>query len=106
MKEFLSYLRGSLDTKSGNGASARKLTAFAVMVLVVMLHFWYFRYQYKHDGKFELTIEILIIDYLFMALLLGLTTFESILKLKNGITDKEQKQNDTNHTDASSDLTS
>ena len=99
---FLEYLRGSLDTKSGNGASARKLTAFAVMILVVFLHLWYFRYQYKHEGDFSLTIEILVIDYLFMALLLGLTTFESILKLKNGFKDEDKKRSG-DHTDAASD---
>lgn len=79
------YLRGSFDTKSENGASARKLTAFIITTMVVLLHLWYFRYQYKSpNSNFELLTEILIIDYSFISLLLGLTTIQELIKLKNG----------------------
>jgi hypothetical protein len=65
-----SYLFGALDTKP-NSASLRKIAATWTMILVTIAH-----------SKFvsATTINtILMIDYLFIALLLGLVTAENII---------------------------
>jgi len=80
---FFEYIKSAFDTHS-KGASARKLSAFWVVMLITLLHLSYFRYQYLKDGDYSLLIEILIIDYCFVALALGLTTIETLVKLKNG----------------------
>jgi hypothetical protein len=58
------------------GASARKLTAFALMILIA----------YSHVKFVDLTnvVEVLIIDLSGVLLCLGLVSFEQIIKLKNG----------------------
>jgi len=66
----LSYLFGALDTKP-NSASLRKLAAVWTMILVTIAH-----------SKFVSTTtidSILMIDYLFVAVLLGLVTAENII---------------------------
>lgn len=81
MKNFLKYLQSSFDTHS-KGASARKLSAFWVVVLITMLHVWWLRHAYRKED-FSLLMSILTLDFGFVALALGLTTFETITKLKN-----------------------
>jgi len=66
----LNYLFGALDTKP-NSASLRKLVAVWTMILVTIAH-----------SKFVSTTTIdtiLMIDYLFIAILLGLVTAENII---------------------------
>ena len=58
------------------GASARKLTAFALMCLVVYIH----ASQLTHENA----VEFLIIDLCGVFLALGLVTFAQIIELKNG----------------------
>lgn len=87
-ERFILYIQSAFDTHSA-GASARKLSAFWIIMLITALHLSYFRYQYTKDGEYKLLIEILIIDYCFVALALGLTTIETIMKLKNGNTQRE-----------------
>lgn len=58
------------------GASARKLTAFALMCLVVYIH----ASQLTHENA----VEFLIIDLCGVFLSLGLITFSQIVELKNG----------------------
>ncbi|MEY2869408.1 MAG: hypothetical protein RIR01_1899 [Bacteroidota bacterium] len=82
MKQLYTKLLGSFDTVTKNSFSARKLTAFVIAMLVIVIHgFWIKNSCYKSD--FSLFPEILLIDYGMMAVCLGLTTFENI-KLKNG----------------------
>jgi len=86
MKKAISYIQSSFDTHS-QGASARKLTAFWIVMLITFLHISYFRYQAKQEGNYEYLPTILVIDFCFVAVALGLTTVETILKLKNGNSD-------------------
>ena len=83
----LSYLFGALDTKP-NSASLRKLAAVWTMILVTIAH-----------SKFVSTTtidSILMIDYLFIAVLLGLITAENIIFFI-------QNKKDTNNSVKSSD---
>ena len=68
--DALSYIFGALDTKP-NSASLRKIAAVWTMILVTIAH-----------SKFVSTATIntiLMIDYLFIAVLLGLVTAENII---------------------------
>ena len=57
------------------GFSARKLSAFALMCCIVWVHYKWV----NHDN----VAEVLIIDLCGVLLLLGLITFEQIIKFKN-----------------------
>ena len=81
MKHFINKLISSLDTHT-KGFSARKLTAFAVMLCVIAAHV-----KWLSLGDFAMLGEILLIDYTFVAALLGMTTYQSI-KTSQG-SDKE-----------------
>ena len=72
MKHFINKLISSLDTHT-RGFSARKLTAFAVMLCVIAAHV-----KWLSLGDFAMLGEILLIDYTFVAALLGMTTYQSI----------------------------
>ena len=72
MKHFINKLISSLDTHT-KGFSARKLTAFAVMLCVIAAHV-----KWLSLGDFAMLGEILLIDYAFVAALLGMTTYQSI----------------------------
>ena len=76
MKRIIDNLIGSFDNKKENGFSARKLSAFALMVCVAFVHFKWV----NHDN----VAEVLIIDLCGVLILLGLVTMEQVIKLKNG----------------------
>jgi hypothetical protein len=76
MKKIINSLIGSFDNKKENGFSARKLTAFALMVCIAYVHFKWV----NHDN----VAEVLIIDLCGVLILLGLITAEQVIKLKNG----------------------
>ena len=82
MREFLKWVKSSFDTYS-KGASARKLTAFSITACVILIHIMWIRYAYRHED-FQLLPEILIIDYSFIAALLGMTTYQYIKTKDNG----------------------
>lgn len=79
MKEFINKLIGALDTHSKGVFSARKLSAFVVVLLIVVLHIkWY------NSDRWEYLGEVLALDYGFISLCLGMTTYEAIkTKSKN-----------------------
>lgn len=92
MKELYSKLIGSFDTVTKSSFSARKLTAFTIVVMVVIAHaIWIKNSHEKSD--FMLLPEILLIDYGMISVCLGLTTFENI-KLKD-----DKKSTTTTNTD-------
>lgn len=62
--------------------SARKLSAFWVIVLITFVHILWLGYAFKNE-KFELIPEILFIDFGFVAAALGMTTYENIKKMKD-----------------------
>lgn len=72
MKNILNKLVSSLDNHT-KGYSARKLSAFAVMLCVIAAHI-----KWLSLGDFSLLGEILIIDYGFVAALLGMTTYSTL----------------------------
>jgi hypothetical protein len=76
MKNILNKLISSLDTHT-KGFSARKLTAFCVMICVIAAHI-----KWLSLADFSLLGEILMIDYAFVAALLGMTTYQNIKSSK------------------------
>jgi hypothetical protein len=77
MKEFIRRILGSLDTVTKDGFSARKLSAFIIMVMIVAAHVAWLKKAFM-ENDFSLLEEVLMIDYSFVSLLLGLTTYETI----------------------------
>jgi len=73
--KIIDNLIKSFTTEKG-GFAARKLTAFALMILIAYIHFKYV----------DLTnvVEVLIIDLSGVLLCLGLVTASNIIELKNG----------------------
>lgn len=82
MKEIVRKIVASLDTTTKDGFSARKLSAFVIMVLVVAAHIAWLKKAFL-ENDFSLLAEVLMIDYSFIALLLGLTTYEAIKSKQN-----------------------
>jgi hypothetical protein len=72
MKKYLDKLISSLDTHT-KGFSARKLTAFVIIICVIVAHI-----KWLSLADFSLLGEILMIDYAFVAALLGMTTYQKI----------------------------
>jgi hypothetical protein len=85
MKELIAKVLGSLDTYNKTSFSARKLSAFVVMACVVASHI-----KWLSLGNFTQLEMILTIDYGFISVCLGLTTYESLKKKDTKITDKPQ----------------
>lgn len=89
--EFFQKLMKSFDNQE-DGLSARKLTAFAIMVLIIIAHVKWLNSCYKNN-EFNLLPEILMIDYGAILTLLGLTTWERVKKSEHASKDpKEQKK--------------
>lgn len=76
MKEFLNKIWAAFDTHS-KGFSARKLTAFIIVMCIVVAHIAWLKNAFQKDD-FSLLEVVLVIDYSFVAALLGLTTYENI----------------------------
>lgn len=74
----------SLTNKDDGGFSARKLSALVVVILIIICHTKWLNSEFRSNGDFGLLPEILIIDFSFISIALGLTTMEQIIKLKNG----------------------
>ena len=75
---FLHWLKGSFENRT-DGASARKLAAFAIIVCVVTAHISWLKYAFIHED-FTLLSSILTIDYGFIATCLALTTYQQVKK--------------------------
>ena len=75
MKELFAYFLASFDN-SNLGASARKLTAFALMFCIGYIHF-----KYVNEAN---AIEALIIDLSGVLVALGIITMQNVIELKNG----------------------
>jgi hypothetical protein len=75
MKRIIDNLIGSFDTVKENGFSARKLSAFALMVCIAYVHFKWVNH--------ENVAEVLIIDLCGVLILLGLVTAQNVLDYKN-----------------------
>ncbi len=77
MKQLINKILGSLDTHSKNSFSARKLSAFVVMVMIIILHVKWFK-----SDKWEYIAEVLALDYTFILVCLGLATWQYIKETK------------------------
>lgn len=73
-------------TNDKGGWSARKLTAFALMVCVAYIHYKYV--------DITISVEVLIVDLSAVLLCLGLVTASNIIELKNGSKTKENATNE------------
>ena len=73
--KIIEKILSSLDNHTKNSFSARKLTAFVLMILISYSH-----YKYVNSTN---VVEVIIIDLSGVFLLLGLVTVEQITKLKN-----------------------
>lgn len=79
-KKFVEWLASSFDTDT-KGASARKLSAFVVNLVITIVVVTYLLWAYKHNSweHYEFTL-ITLCSY--SAALLGMTTYSGI-KLSN-----------------------
>ena len=75
MKQFFRKLLASFDNTK-DGLSARKLTAFALMLCIGYIH-----YKFVDSAN---SMEALIIDLCGVLIALGIVTAEQIINLKNG----------------------
>ena len=73
-KEAIDNLLNSFKNHAG-GYSARKLSAFVVIIMVISLHIKWF-----NSDKWEYVGEILALDFAFVSVALGMTTYEAIKK--------------------------
>jgi len=74
MREIFQNLKKSFDG-SNDGYSSRKLTAFAIVVMVIIAHI-----KWISLGNLTQLEMVLTIDYGFIAALFGMTTYSSIKK--------------------------
>jgi hypothetical protein len=74
-KGFTNDLTNSLKTDKG-GFSFRKIMSGFVILMAIWLH-----YQF---ASIETVVSILVVDYTFIALLIGLVTASQIIELKKG----------------------
>ena len=75
MKKIIENLINSLNN-TDSGFSARKLTAFSLMILIAYVH-----YKYVDLSN---AIEAILIDLGGVLLLLGIVTFEQIIRFREG----------------------
>ena len=76
LKSIIDKIQASLDTHS-KGYSARKLSALAIMLCVIAAHIAWLKKAFM-ENDFNLLSEILMIDYAFIASLLGMTTYQNL----------------------------
>ncbi len=72
MKEILTNILKSFNG-SAEGYSSRKLTAFAIVVMVIITHI-----KWLTLGNLSQLEMVLTIDYGFIAALFGMTTYSSL----------------------------
>jgi len=74
IKEIFENILNSFKTTAG-GFSARKLAGFTIIIMVVCLHVKWF-----NSNHWEYTSSILGLDFGFIAVCLGMTTYENMKK--------------------------
>lgn len=81
INKIVSNLSATFDVTTKGGWSARKLSAFVVMVCIVVAHAAWLKRCFITDD-FSLLSEILIIDYSFVVTVLGITTWQYLKEEK------------------------
>lgn len=89
MTNLFKWLLSSFDNNTF-GASARKLTAFALIVCIVYLH-------YKHVDN-TVVVQVIIVDLVGSAFFLGLVTVSNIIAFRNGTILREKTTTETTET--------
>ncbi len=88
MKKFITELSknimGSFNNNQKEGFSARKLTAFTLILCIIFMHL-----IWGKNNNF--TVEILICDLIGVAFFLGLITVDQIIRFKN---DNKKEENE------------
>jgi hypothetical protein len=79
---FVDVLQSFSNSKDGK--SARKLTAFALMVCVAYIHYKFV--------NFENAVEVLLIDLGAVLLLLSVVTVQNLVELRMGYNKKEPEK--------------
>lgn len=87
MKEIMDNILKSFNTKR-EGYSSRKLTAFVIILMVIIAHL-----KWIILGNFAQLEMVLGIDYGFIAALFGMTTYHSLKT--NGGKDGEKPKEET-----------
>ena len=86
-------LLGSFDTVTKNAFSARKLSAFAIITMVIFTHIKWFK-----SDHWEYLSVVLGFDYTFILVCLGLATWQYLKQDKqnadSGNTDENKKATD------------
>lgn len=81
MKDLMSrgwrWLSGSFENRE-NGASAKKLTVFVFVGLVVWIHYVWLKSEFVD----ELMVAVLGMDLGFIAVLLGVATYQQVTRKK------------------------
>ena len=88
MKEIFDNILKSFNTKR-EGYSSRKLTAFVIVLMVIITHI-----KWLTIGNLAQLEMVLGIDYAFIAALFGMTTYHSLKT--NGGKDEEKKDEPEN----------
>lgn len=99
MKLFIKNIFNKFDasfTIKNVGWSAKKLTAFVIMVLVIVAHVCWIKHSY-YKADYNLLPEVLVIDYGIVCICLGMTTYEKI-KVKKNESEKQPNQDDSFNT--------
>ena len=72
IKDFINKVISALDNHS-KGFSARKLSAFVIIIMVIICHIKWFK-----SDHWEYLAEVLALDFGFISVCLGMTTYEAI----------------------------
>lgn len=78
---FLSDLNNSVKFSSDSGYSARKVFAYVLLFLVIVIHGCWIQDCFRKND-WGLLIPVLTIDFGFIASCLGMTTYENIQSKK------------------------
>lgn len=84
-QQIFNKFLGSLDNQKNHGFSGRKLTAFALVIVVIAIHV-----KWMALGDLKAMENILIIDYTFISALFGMTTYQSLKEKKEDPKDEEK----------------
>ena len=82
INNFITYIQGAFDTHS-KSASARKLSAFWMVMLVSVLEVTYVIRTINNGGELSYITHMIDADLLFIGSLLGMTTVEKFKKGKD-----------------------
>lgn len=86
MKQIFNKIISALDTHTKDGFSARKLSAFVIIILVIVAHVKWFK-----SDHWEYLEGVLALDFGFISVCLGMTTIEAIQNKKIDANTNEPK---------------